>query len=315
MKPFIFKLFAFSIFSLLFYMVGIVVYSKCFPQPSNISKNLKTTTKGYGYTALRLKEADEASAKDILVLGSSHAYRGYDPRIFKKYGYSIQNLGTSSQALVQTEILLKAYLENIKPRLVILDIYPVLLNSTGLESSLDILANHKLDSDYVDILFKNRSIEVLNASILMKYKELFEDYEYNQINYPDDIYVQGGFVEAVDQKFKETDSNTGSKSSFDEEQLEAFNRILELVDQNKLKLVLVQAPVEKEKYESYYNKEVEDFLSDQGVTYLNFNEILDLPNSYFLDSSHLNQKGVEVFNDVLLDSLKITLKELKNKTY
>ena len=50
---------------------------------------------------LRKIDADTTINIDVLVLGSSHAYRGFDPRIFKKAGIKLFNFGSSGQTLLQ----------------------------------------------------------------------------------------------------------------------------------------------------------------------------------------------------------------------
>ena len=76
---------------------------------------------------------------DVLFLGSSHAYRGFDPRIFRKRGYSSFNLGSSAQTPSQTKVWLKRYLKHLNPKIVIYEVYPGTFSSDGIEASLDLV--------------------------------------------------------------------------------------------------------------------------------------------------------------------------------
>ncbi|NHW60088.1 hypothetical protein HA378_33495, partial [Escherichia coli] len=76
---------------------------------------------------------------------SSHAYRGFDTRVFSKNGISSFNLGSSSQSPINTQVLLKQYLDRIKPKMIVYEVYAGTLSADGVESSLDMLSNNKID--------------------------------------------------------------------------------------------------------------------------------------------------------------------------
>ena len=85
------------------------------------------------------------SGEDVLIVGSSHAYRGIDPRILERDGITAFNLGSSAQTPINTKVLLHQYLEQINPKLVVYEAYAGTLAIDGVESSLDILSNNKID--------------------------------------------------------------------------------------------------------------------------------------------------------------------------
>ena len=69
-----------------------------------------------GHTFQSFNDFEKENNIDILFLGSSHAYRGFDPRIFKKYGYTTYNLGTSGQSLESSKLVYENYIstKNVK---------------------------------------------------------------------------------------------------------------------------------------------------------------------------------------------------------
>ena len=56
-------------------------------------------------------EIDTIKNVDIIFLGSSHAYRAFDPDIFQNHGFSSFNLGSSSQSPLNSYFLMKKYIQ------------------------------------------------------------------------------------------------------------------------------------------------------------------------------------------------------------
>ena len=70
-------------------------------------------------------------------------------------------------------------------------------------------------------------------------------------------------------------------------------------------VILVQAPVSKAQIASVLNRgEIDRYFSSLGLPYYNFNEILSLDDTCFVDPHHLNQRGVTIFNNALISKLK-----------
>ena len=108
-----------------------------------MTPNINFTQGGYGNNLDRFNEIENYSDIDILFLGSSHAYRGFDPRIFKQHGYSTFNLGSSSQPPYNSYFLLKQYVDILKPKTVLMEVYwgTLALNKESIEATVDIVSN------------------------------------------------------------------------------------------------------------------------------------------------------------------------------
>ena len=113
---FISKSLLFLLFLLVFYTIGVITYGEIIPVKYH--QNILYKKFAYGFSNTRFKEVKYVDPVDILFLGSSRSYRHYDPRIFKKHGFSSFNLGTSSQTFLQMEILVDRYLDSLNPRYV-----------------------------------------------------------------------------------------------------------------------------------------------------------------------------------------------------
>jgi hypothetical protein len=78
---------------------------------------------------------------DILVLGSSIAYRAFNTYEFDKAGLNVRILATGAQPPKITYYLLKEYLNKTKPKLIIYDVCLSCNKSKGVESFYDLCRN------------------------------------------------------------------------------------------------------------------------------------------------------------------------------
>jgi hypothetical protein len=305
MKNFIKRIILFICFLSVFYPACLFLWGLLFPP--TITKNLNYRLGLVGHLNRRIQELNAFRDIDVLFLGSSHTYRGFDPRIFKKYGIKSFNLGSSSQTPVQTEILLKRYLNSLNPELVVYEVYPRSLSIDGAESALDLIANDKIDYLTIKMALDLNNIKVYNTLIFGMIRKLLNlDNDFVEpIQKLEDIYVKGGFVERNNSFFKANETLLKKKWEFITYQKEAFERILKKFKKLKINVILVQAPITREFYDSYSNNLEIDSYFKSLADYYNFNEILKLPSTrYFYDSHHLNQDGVEIFNKSLLNIFK-----------
>lgn len=301
MKKFLEKILLFIPLSITTYIFLIIIWGDF--APGRLQKNLNYRLGSSGHLYSRLNEIKDTQDVDVLVLGSSHAYRGFDTRIFKKAGLKTFNLGSSSQTPMQTEVLLKRYLDELSPKIILYEVYPATFSSDGVESSLDIIANDKNDSESIDMAFRQNHIKVYNLLIYGFYRDLFKKNSYfiEASMKGDDKYIEGGYVERKLQYFKYLEYDR-QKWELNNQQFKAFEQVLNLFDERNIPFVLVQAPITTQRYQSYVNNTEFDSTIKKYGKYFNFNKILDLDDRlHFYDSHHLNQDGVEIFNKKLIE--------------
>ncbi len=301
--------------------------------PKDFNKNLNYRIGAAGYTYTRLHEVESYSNVNILFLGSSHAYRGFDPRIFAAYGYTSFNLGTSSQTPQQTEMLLNKHLAELNPSTVVYEVYPYTFSSDGVESSVDLIANSSIDANTFSMAIEVNNIKTYNTLLYAYIKRLFtrekplqeklsltsasgqsKDYT---------TYIPGGFMErrkewlGNDSIYKNEKSapasekgiltNLGIIQSKDgkwsprKEQLAAFERILQRLKARNIKVILVQTPINSKYYNTIKcNKEIDSYFLSKGE-YYNFNEVMHFDNENdFADYDHLNETGVTKLNEAFI---------------
>lgn len=297
MKSFIKHSILFGIFSTLIYAVVISLFS-------DHNDNIVYKQQG-GHMYTRLNEIVDYSNVDVLFIGSSHAYRGFDTRLFDEVGISSFNLGSSSQAPVQSHLLLKKYLDKVKPKTIVFEVSPLTFSSDGLESSLDIISNSKIDLYSIGMLFQVNHIKLYNTFLYAAVQQLLHrntDFVEDRI-IGKDTYISAGYVQRNENEFQ---SRKPIDKSIKAEQMAAFKKIVRRIKSKGIKLVLVQSPFTQIEYNSYSdNKGFDEEMRAHSI-YHNFNEMITLNDSvHFYDPNHLNQKGVEVFNKKLIELLLV----------
>lgn len=297
----------FMLVSLLGYFVLVYAVQSAFPKNYAYLINVPYVPAGYGHLKTRIDDIKNYSDIDILVIGSSHAYRGFDPRIFKQNNLSIFNLGSSAQSPIQSYYFLKEYTQQLKPKLVIIEVYPETFTSDGIESAIDLISNcpNSIQLTQMALTFKN--VKPFNALLCRIVDQGILNHSYAENKTIGlDSYVSGGYVERELGKDKKYSIPDSFDLHLNESQLKAFEKSINLLKEKNIPVILVQAPVTQKLYNSF--REIDSFnklMSSYGK-YYNFNEMESLQDSVlFYDADHLNQHGVEKFNRILLDTLEL----------
>lgn len=301
MRTFIKTILQFTLYSTTLYIVGVIACG-LFLSPRFV-ENLPYYISD---TSLRLNDQPKQTPLDILFIGSSHAYRGFDTRLFENEGYHCFNLGTSSQTPIQTNYLLKKYLERFNPKTVVYEVNPEILASDGLESTLDIISNDQLDFESFELALKTKNIKSYNTFIYSYFRQTMGlTSALPEIHTKGDMYIKNsGYVEKTvfnpNNVIKEEINYQIRKS-----QLNAFKSVIQLLKSHSCELLLIQAPVTEKEYAGYTTTEKADSIFNRYGTYYNFNtnETPFSDSLHFYDSHHLNQTGVVLFNKQVMDLL------------
>ncbi len=313
MKNFSRRIILFSIYATFLYIVGLIVWGQF--SPIDLNLNYKLGAGGHSFT--RLKEVQEVKSIDLLFLGSSHTYLGFDTRFYDGVGINSFNLGTNSQTPLQTEYLLNKYLDSLNPRTVIIEVCPMVLSLDGVESTIEILSNQKIDMELIKLSLSQRNLKVLNTLIYALFREILFD-EKNRFSENvvkgSDVYVKGGFLDKEMSYYKK--SNFSSKTwKPNNVQLEALKRVINMIEKRSIQCLLIQSPVVTDYYHSYTNNEEFDSYISEYCKYFNSNEMLTLNDTIdFFDYHHVNKNGVKQFNQFvigILDSHEMTNKMKK----
>ena len=304
MKKFISKTIIFFLFTSIFYLIALLISGGY--APSILKPNIKYRIGSYGHMFSRLSEVKKYGSVDMLFLGSSHTYRGFDTRIFSKYGYKSFNLGSSAQTPAQTKVLLERYLDSLNPQLVIYEVYPATFTIDGVESSLDLIANDTNDIHSLRMAIKINNIKTYNTLAYGFMRDVFGlNSSFSETTKKGkDKYISGGYVEK-EIGFYKPSKFVSKNISIRDYQLESFLEIVQMIKNRNIELIFVYAPIPKLNYNSYKNNSYFDSIMKSHSEYYNFNEIINLNDTqHFYDSHHLNQNGVKIFNEKLIEILK-----------
>jgi poly-D-alanine transfer protein DltD len=303
MKKFIKNILFFLLVLPVVYILCVIVWGEIAPQ--FLKKNLSYKIIG-GYLNTRINEIKNYGDVDILVLGPSGAYRGFDPRIFGKKNIKLFNLGSSSQTPIQTEILINRYLDKLKPKIVLYVVNPDMFGDKGIESTVDLVSSDDIDFDELMIFMKTYNINVYNTIMYTLYKQHLNKDNCSEIasKINDDTYIKGGFVEKSMKVFNDTKTYPSIQVKIIKNQMKSFENILFKLKKQNIKVILIQPPLTKNYYNSFVNKErMNQFFTKLHYKYINLNTTLPFEDKYFYDYGHLNQPGVEKFNKCIIDSL------------
>lgn len=304
MKEFGKNIVLFIPFALCIYIIFLISSVEFFP--AKYTPNVSYRVGYAGYSLTRFQNVDKLRNVDIIFVGSSHTYRGFDPRLFPEY--TTYNLGSSSQTPIQSEMVLKRYVDQVKPKIVIYEVYPLTFTLDGVESATDLIANDKNDILSVSMSIKTNKVKVYNTLIYGFYIDLLGRYDgviepQNQYN---DEYIKDGYVERKLAFYTNKEVEQKKKYQFLSSQFRAFTNTLDHLKSKGIKVILVQTPIPKSEFNSYTNNvEFDQLMEDQGLPYYNFNRLMSLNDSlHFYDHSHLNQNGVVLFNEKLKKVIK-----------
>lgn len=263
----------------------------------------------WGQSLIRFRELENIDNVDILFIGSSHAYRGFDPRLFKSKGYSSFNIGSSAQTPLNTYYLLNYYLPKIKPKVIIYEIYPVILSRDGYECTLDLLMNTHISLELLEMSIATGNPNAFTNCIgrfihnivyplkTMKQKQIINE-----------RYIPGGYVETDVVRNDRLSINPIHVNMLDS-QLKYISKIMELANDLNIELIGVIQPLPVDYLLSISNYKIMtsklmNIANKNKVSIYDFNDIIVLDSvNDFKDKDHLNKSGVVKFNNMLINKL------------
>jgi hypothetical protein len=303
MAAFLSRLAKFIVFSLCFIVMGIIIWGTAVPL--QLQQNLFYALGSEGYLRTKIGEVDAYGQVDVVVLGSSHALTGFDPRIFHESGISMFNLGSASQTPIQTQIMVERYMNKLNPKIVIFEVYPGVFGADGVESALHFLANDHIGKDTMAMAFNINNLSVYSTLVYGWWRQTLtlDKYYVEERAKDGTTYISGGYVERPVTVFAGSAGDRVREWRLRTDQKEAFEKTIDKLLADGREVILVQAPITQELYRSFANNdEVDAYFSAAGPSYYNLNLLMPLSDRYFFDTNHLNQDGVEIMNRWIIDN-------------
>ena len=266
---------------------------------------------GIGHTLQRLREVESVGSVDILFIGSSHAYRGFDPRLFAETGLTSFNLGSKAQSPLNSYFLLKHYWPRLRPKLVVMEVYPMAFVVDGLESFYDLTVNSSLSLETLQMALAEKNPHAINAMVSAYVGSFWRPIDgLKQADVLGQRYISGGYVESTGQSGTSKMPGRGFEIHLSRTQLEYLKVIVAFIRAQGSRIILVIHPLPRRYLSSIQNywatSELISTVARQlGVPFWDFNQDLRLDDDRdFKDLDHLNAAGVKVFNQALIDRMK-----------
>ena len=236
---------------------------------------------------------------DAIVLGSSHAYRGYDPRIFEQAGVSLFNAGTSAQNAKGSFVLYNEYLRN-RTDFFILDIYDPVFELEGTESNMRLIQNVPTNTAAFALVKQEVKMYTLNALAVRLASLNVKD------EAPNADYIKNGFCEKKGILYA-VEPLSDSVFDANEEMFLAFESMIKQMQSDGKRIVLCSHPLPQSPgLRNYHEKFLSRFtplIECLGVPYIDLTYYTEgFGVNEFADLSHLNQQGVELYNSLLLQN-------------
>jgi hypothetical protein len=239
---------------------------------------------------------------DYLIIGSSHAYRNFNPAIFVQNGFTCFNIGSSSQTPSNSYALLEQYIT--KCNSVIYEVYPVTLGIEGTE------AFYVLNNDLEN--FTTLSNMALSINNFRTYNLLSLHYWLKQSIQKltvDTARFYNGYIATFDSVNASInyDSIALNKKMVDT-QINYIDKAIKLCKKYNKKFFLVYAPIPSKliiKEENYAINKLNKLSNYHGIKFYNWGRNHNLNDSdHFYDDDHLNNAGVNLFNTYLLNKMQ-----------
>ena len=300
MKRFFLKiLIFFAVVSVLDFVIGLVL-------PIMQSKK-----KGYNeYT--KLQYLAEQCNDDILIFGSSRAYRHYNPQIMiDSLKMSCFNCGQSSMGFIHNYAVLKIATRNYQPKLIIYDLFSGCDYEKGEDNhrylrGLGPYINYDGIYDVYDSVDELERIKII--SNLYSYNDVFNGIIVDFIGYGESGNVNHGFIGTMTEFHQRNPNNNKVKKDIqpiiiDSLKIKFAKRFVE--DCKGSKVIFCISPI----WTGTDDQQVR--LSERLCQELNV-PLIDFSNDpkyvhqdqYFLDETHLNARGADEYTKDLIKKLK-----------
>jgi hypothetical protein len=234
---------------------------------------------------------------DAIVLGSSHAYRGYDPRIFDSCGVHLFVAGSSAQNPIGGKIIYESQLKG-RTKVIIQDIYDVLFEIDCGESNLRLIQNLPSSREAWDLTKSYLDMRTFTGFLIRS----------ASIHPPQEIelkeYVERGYCEKKGILYQ-LEPVADSIFNRNEDVFVAFEAFIKELQADGVQLVLVSHPMPQSPgMATYHTQFLNEFMSLVEKYRLSYFDYTLTTEGYgrneFADNAHLNRDGVAKYNALLL---------------
>ncbi len=283
------------------------------------TSNIMTRKSGGKINMIRSFYDLDKNSLDVLCIGSSHAYYGFQPNVlWNEKGITSYIMGSPSQTMVCSYYLLEEALKYQKPKVVLLEGYYFITTKASINE-------HTLRSVTDEMRMGGPRLALLRETVSdLPWKEQLSYYfpfllyhnrwnDLNEYDFRYCRYLKGSRVTTTCEPYADPGMDVKARDVPDLAK-EYFEKILALCRKNNIELVVFEAPftdTDGEKRE-WYNLALgtaigmEDYLAEHEVPYLFFQKSdmakIDFSKDLF-NAQHLNTYGAEKLTRCIGDFL------------
>ena len=259
---------------------------------------------------------------NLIFLGSSHAYRGFNPTIFdKELNLKSFNMGSSAQAPIEGYYSLKDVLKYQKPKVLVYEIYWRMFEQDKYFDSKTYVYDFMKPSlnkvqFFFDAFDRDQYFDAFFLSV--RYHNNWQYYVDKKPPQFSADYVGKGFanndsVVSMGTLLWHNEFKTYVHNKYNNKQVEYFNKIIKTCKQNNIKLVLVTAPIPPttlkmvKNYDGIHNY-FQSIADKNKLKYVDYNIINQknklVKDTDFKDCDHLNNSGVKKIDKDFIKYIK-----------
>jgi hypothetical protein len=263
-------------------------------------------------------ESITTNRADLVVLGNSRAQHHYNPKIFQqKTGLTFTNSGINGgYGIYLPAFQLEEMSNNYLPKAILIEIDPNALgywkgNYDRLSVLMPFIDRYPKLSEYVGL-----------RDNFLKLKLFSKSYKYNSLIYNELIYnlfsSKFNHVKSFIPNYKcmtKRDSIAGvnkirnmSSPTMDINMELIFKKLINMAKSKNIKLIFVNSPIYNNTLNynySFAGKKAIQIMNDNNISFWDYSNDTSFFNKYYLfsDRLHLNNKGAELYSNIIADRL------------
>jgi hypothetical protein len=252
-----------------------------------------------GLTYKKFEEFNPEEKYDIIVLGSSHAYRGYDPAIFASYGYKLYNLGSSAQSVLASYVIARNYIHHDNCRVVIIDLYDRIFKNSSIESLSDVTQNVSSDLAAAELCLRSHDLRAINMYTLRMFCKFSQPLNKDTLN------LNHGF-QASEKQLVLPGTPKDADYISNKETLHYFAKLIRYLHREGIHIVLAEHPLPEvytvpDSRHAVFKRDINSIISKYNIKWYDLVKDSSMTGiQYYADENHLNFRGVKKYNNKLI---------------
>lgn len=272
---------------------------------------LKPKALSYTYCQIKAFEALPENSVDVMIYGSSHAWKGFDAREFTdRYGISAYNYGCLWQHMNTTRLFVKHSFKTQTPKIILIETYiPEVLEDENMNGEIyytRYLPDSQEKKEYLDQCFAGDWGRYASYYMpLIAFHESWEEIDRkNYVPLDGDIdtfyYARGSSQSDEVEPVDIPDYTQFEQWELPENSIGVLDDIVGTCRSKNIQVIFYTVP---SGIEYHYSDAFKKYAEERGCVYLNLYENMDEyqldPETDFQDKGHLNSSGAKKIADYM----------------